>query len=42
MGGRQAMAARGELGKVGIWTFAFDGQPAGEVREAAAEIEELG
>jgi probable F420-dependent oxidoreductase len=27
---------------VGIWTFAFDGRPAGEVREAAAEIEDLG
>ncbi|MER6995575.1 TIGR03620 family F420-dependent LLM class oxidoreductase [Streptomyces sp. NPDC000410] len=33
---------RGGLGKVGIWTFAFEGQPAGRVREAAAEIEELG
>ncbi|MGN9842515.1 TIGR03620 family F420-dependent LLM class oxidoreductase [Nonomuraea sp. H19] len=30
------------LGRVGIWTFAFDGRPAGEVRDAAAEIEELG
>ncbi|MFE2849940.1 TIGR03620 family F420-dependent LLM class oxidoreductase [Streptomyces lavendulae] len=30
------------LGQVGIWTFAFDGQPAQRVREAAAEIEELG
>jgi len=28
--------------RVGIWTFAFDGRPAGRVREAAAEIEELG
>jgi probable F420-dependent oxidoreductase len=28
--------------EVGIWTFAFDGRPAGEVREAAAEIEDLG
>ncbi|TQM35141.1 TIGR03620 family F420-dependent LLM class oxidoreductase [Pseudonocardia cypriaca] len=28
--------------EVGIWTFAFDGEPAGRVREAAAEIEELG
>ncbi|NIH81957.1 TIGR03620 family F420-dependent LLM class oxidoreductase [Amycolatopsis viridis] len=27
---------------VGIWTFAFDGAPIGQVREAAAEIEELG
>ncbi|MGW7410945.1 TIGR03620 family F420-dependent LLM class oxidoreductase [Streptomyces sp. NPDC054863] len=33
---------RTELGRVGIWTFAFDGRPAGLVREAAAEIEELG
>jgi probable F420-dependent oxidoreductase len=31
-----------DLGRVGIWTFAFDGQPATRVREAAAEIEELG
>ncbi|GAA1541996.1 TIGR03620 family F420-dependent LLM class oxidoreductase [Streptomyces albidochromogenes] len=31
-----------ELGRVGIWTFAFDGQPAGRVRESASEIEELG
>lgn len=34
--------ARDELGRVGIWTLAFDGHPAGRVREAAAEIEELG
>lgn len=27
---------------VGIWTFALDGHPAGRVRDAAAEIEELG
>ncbi|MCT2590176.1 TIGR03620 family F420-dependent LLM class oxidoreductase [Streptomyces sp. N2-109] len=33
---------RGTLGPVGIWTSAFDGQPAPRVREAAAEIEELG
>jgi probable F420-dependent oxidoreductase len=31
-----------ELGRVGIWTFAFEGQPAGRVRESASEIEELG
>ncbi|WP_018500537.1 TIGR03620 family F420-dependent LLM class oxidoreductase [Parafrankia discariae] len=30
------------LGRIGVWTMAFDGQPAGRVREAAAEIEELG
>jgi probable F420-dependent oxidoreductase len=35
-------ATRSGLGRVGVWTFAFDGQPAGRVREAAAEIEELG
>ncbi|MEU3750249.1 MULTISPECIES: TIGR03620 family F420-dependent LLM class oxidoreductase [Streptomyces] len=35
-------AVRDGLGKVGIWTFAFEGQPAGRVREVAAEIEELG
>ncbi|MEV7551901.1 TIGR03620 family F420-dependent LLM class oxidoreductase [Amycolatopsis sp. NPDC089917] len=27
---------------VGIWTFSFDGKEIGEVRDAAAEIEELG
>lgn len=37
-----AEGTRGELGRVGVWTFAFEGQPAGRVREAAAEIEELG
>ncbi|MGW1225274.1 TIGR03620 family F420-dependent LLM class oxidoreductase [Streptomyces sp. NPDC002530] len=30
------------LGRVGIWTFAYEGQPAARVRESAAEIEELG
>ncbi|QEV21672.1 TIGR03620 family F420-dependent LLM class oxidoreductase [Streptomyces alboniger] len=30
------------LGRVGIWTFAYDQQPAARVRESAAEIEELG
>ncbi|SFB52598.1 probable F420-dependent oxidoreductase, MSMEG_4141 family [Amycolatopsis marina] len=29
-------------GKIGIWTFAFDAHPAGRVRDAAAELEELG
>lgn len=33
---------RNELGRVGIWTLAFEGQPAGLVRESAAELEELG
>lgn len=30
-----------DTGKIGLWTFAFDGQPAGLLREAAGEIEEL-
>ncbi|GII64030.1 LLM class F420-dependent oxidoreductase [Sphaerisporangium krabiense] len=30
------------LGRLGLWTFALDGHPATRVREAAAEIEELG
>ncbi|GAA2782898.1 TIGR03620 family F420-dependent LLM class oxidoreductase [Saccharopolyspora taberi] len=29
-------------GRLGIWTFAFDPQPAARVREAAAELEDLG
>ncbi|MGW0662710.1 TIGR03620 family F420-dependent LLM class oxidoreductase [Streptodolium elevatio] len=33
---------RTTLGGVGIWTFAFDPQPATLVRESAAETEELG
>ncbi|MGA5191754.1 TIGR03620 family F420-dependent LLM class oxidoreductase [Streptomyces exfoliatus] len=33
---------RTALGRIGIWTFAYDGQPAGRVRESAAELEELG
>ncbi|MEU8709279.1 TIGR03620 family F420-dependent LLM class oxidoreductase [Streptomyces sp. NPDC048565] len=32
----------GQLGRVGIWTFAYEGQPAGRVRESAVEVEELG
>lgn len=31
-----------ELQKIGIWTFALDLQPGARVREAAAELEELG
>ncbi|MFD8597591.1 TIGR03620 family F420-dependent LLM class oxidoreductase [Kitasatospora sp. NPDC059646] len=30
------------LGRIGLWTFAFEQQPAAAVREAAAEIDELG
>ncbi|WP_131742396.1 TIGR03620 family F420-dependent LLM class oxidoreductase [Actinomadura roseirufa] len=33
---------KNDLGRVGVWTFAFDGMPATLVREAAAELEELG
>ena len=31
-----------DIGRVGIWTFALDLQPAARAQEAAAEIEELG
>ena len=31
-----------DLGRVGIWTFAFDAQPAAVAQEMAAELEELG
>lgn len=35
-------AVRARLGRVGVWTFAFDALPAGDVRDAAAAIETLG
>jgi probable F420-dependent oxidoreductase len=31
-----------EIGRVGIWTFALDIQPAAQAQQAAAEIEQLG
>lgn len=31
-----------DIGRVGIWQGVFDGQPAGAVREAVAELDELG
>jgi probable F420-dependent oxidoreductase len=31
-----------DLKKIGIWTFAFEAQPAGKVKEAVAELEDLG
>lgn len=31
-----------DIGKVGVWTFQFELQPAAVVQEAAAELEELG
>ncbi|MFB7836918.1 TIGR03620 family F420-dependent LLM class oxidoreductase [Streptomyces sp. NPDC056056] len=34
--------ARSAFGQVGIWTMAYEGHPAGRVRESAAELEELG
>ena len=35
-------AVRARLGRVGVWTFAFDALRAGDVRTAAAAIETLG
>lgn len=35
-------AVRARLGRVGVWTFAFDALQAGDVRDAAAAIETLG
>ncbi len=35
-------AVRARLGRVGVWTFAFDALRASDVREAVAEIEGLG
>jgi probable F420-dependent oxidoreductase len=35
-------ALRSRLGRVGVWTFAFDSMPVADVREAVAQIEELG
>ena len=37
---RATLAER--LGRVGVWSFQFDGEPASRERELAAEIEELG
>ncbi|MGW5642727.1 TIGR03620 family F420-dependent LLM class oxidoreductase [Saccharopolyspora sp. NPDC003752] len=34
--------AQHDPGRLGIWTFAFDPHPAARVRDAAAELEELG
>ncbi len=31
-----------DIGRIGIFTFAFDHQPISEVRTAVAELEELG
>ncbi|UED83751.1 TIGR03620 family F420-dependent LLM class oxidoreductase [Streptomyces profundus] len=40
--GTASWRSPGGFGSVGLWTFALDAQPAGRVREAAAEVEELG
>lgn len=31
-----------DIGRIGIWTGALDGHPAGAVREVAAEIDQAG
>ena len=31
-----------DLGRIGIWTYPLNYQPASKVREVAAELEELG
>jgi probable F420-dependent oxidoreductase len=31
-----------DLGRIGLWTFAFDQQPASRAQELAAEVEEMG
>jgi probable F420-dependent oxidoreductase len=40
--GSEHDAVRSRLGKVGVWTFAFDTQPIAQVRTDARLIEELG
>ena len=40
--GAEHDAVRARLGRVGVWTFAFDALRAGDVRESAAAIESLG
>jgi probable F420-dependent oxidoreductase len=39
--GAEHEAVRARLGRVGVWSFAFDAIPAAAVREAAADIERL-
>ena len=36
------MDGNDDLGRVGLWSFAFDQQPAGRAQELAAEVEEMG
>jgi probable F420-dependent oxidoreductase len=40
--GAEHDSVRARLGRVGVWTFAFDGLPAAAIREAAADIERMG
>ena len=40
--GTEQDAVRARLGRVGVWSFAFDALPAAAVRRAAADIEGLG
>jgi probable F420-dependent oxidoreductase len=40
--GAEHDAVRARLGRVGVWTFAFDALPAAAVREAAAGVERMG
>lgn len=40
--GTEHEAVRARLGRVGVWSFAFDAIPATAVRRAAADIERLG
>ena len=40
--GIEQEAVRGRLGRVGVWTFAFDALPASMVRSAASDIESIG
>jgi probable F420-dependent oxidoreductase len=40
--GAEHDALRARLGRVGVWTFAFDSLPAAAVREAIADVERMG
>jgi len=40
--GAEHDSVRARLGRVGVWTFAFDGLPAAAIRGAAADIERMG
>jgi probable F420-dependent oxidoreductase len=36
------MGGKPELGRIGVWTWSFDRQPFSRIRDAAAELDELG